>query len=306
MNIIVSGSMAYDRIMAFPEYFADHILPDKIHMLNVCFQVDGVTEHFGGTAGNIAYAMQLVGTSATISATIGHDYRRYFKWLEKSSISTTGIQIVDQEFTAGAYITTDKADNQITGFNPGAMKYSSELDFTGLDPEKTLLIASPGNLDDMITYPRICKEKGIRYIFDPGQALPVLQPQDLIEVISSCYLLIVNDYEFDLILNKTGLRKEELLALGENTIITLGEHGSQLFTEGREEKIEPATAQQVIDPTGCGDAYRGALLSGLAKGKTLLESAKLGSICASFAVECHGTQVYNFTEEEFETRRQSY
>lgn len=305
MNIIVSGSMAYDRIMTFPEYFADHILPDKIHVLNVCFQVDGVTEHFGGTAGNIAYALQLMGKTPTISATIGHDHRRYFKWLEKNNISTEGIRIIEQEFTAGAYITTDKADNQITGFNPGAMKYTSGLDFAALEPEKTLLIASPGNLDDMIEYPRICKQKGIRYIVDPGQALPVLQAKDLIEVITGGYLLIVNDYEFDLILNKTGLQREELLSLAENTIITLGEHGSKVYQNGTETNIAPATARQVVDPTGCGDAYRGALLSGLAAGMNLLDSARLGSICASFAVECHGTQVYSFTPEEFEERRKT-
>ncbi len=302
MRIIVTGSMAYDRIMAFPEYFADHILPDKIHVLNVCFQVDGVTEHFGGTAGNIAYALRLMGTPARISATIGHDYRRYYEWLEKNNISTDAIKIIDREFTAGAYITTDKADNQITGFNPGAMKYSSELDFDALEPENTLLIASPGNLGDMIDYPRQCKKRGIRYIFDPGQALPVLQPADLAEVIGGCYLLIVNDYEFDLILNKTGLSREALLALADNTIITLGEQGSTVYTDGRQTRIAPATPRRVVDPTGCGDAYRGALLSGLASGRDLVESAMLGSICASFAVECHGTQVYTFTLEEFAAR----
>jgi adenosine kinase len=305
MNIIVSGSMAYDRIMAFPEYFADHILPDKIHVLNVCFQVEGVTEHFGGTAGNIAYALKLMGTTPYISATIGHDHRRYFKWLEKNGLSTEGLKVIEEEFTAGAYITTDKADNQITGFNPGAMKFTSGLNFDELDPTNTILIASPGNLDDMINYPRICKEKGIRYIFDPGQALPVLQPQDLIDVITGSYLLIVNDYEFDMILNKTALSREELLALADNTIITLGEHGSQVFENGTETKIAPSTAQQVVDPTGCGDAYRGALLSGLAAGKTLLESAKMGSVCASFAVEHHGTQVYTFTSDEFSARQYS-
>jgi adenosine kinase len=303
MNIIVSGSMAYDRIMAFPEYFADHILPDKIHVLNVCFQVEGVTEHFGGTAGNIAYALKLMGKTPYITATIGHDHRRYFKWLEKNGLSTDGLKVIEEEFTAGAYITTDKADNQITGFNPGAMKFTSALNFDEIDPANTLLIASPGNLDDMINYPRICKEKGIRYIFDPGQALPVLQPHDLIEVITGSYLLIVNDYEFDLILNKTALSKEELLKLADNTIITLGEHGSQVFENGIETKISPSTARQVIDPTGCGDAYRGALLSGLAAGKTLLESAKMGSVCASFAVEHHGTQVYSFTSDEFAERQ---
>lgn len=306
MNIIVSGSMAYDRIMAFPEYFADHILPDKIHMLNVCFQVDGVTEHFGGTAGNISYALRLMGKAATITATIGHDHRRYFKWLASNDIAVDGIRIIDQEFTAGAYITTDKADNQITGFNPGAMKFSSELDFDNLDPENTILIASPGNLDDMINYPRRCKERNIRYIFDPGQALPVLQPKDLVEVITGSSLLIVNDYEFDLILNKTSLTREELLALADNTIITLGEHGSRLYHNGTETKIAPAAPREVVDPTGCGDAYRGGLLSGLASGLDLVESAGLGSICASFAVERHGTQVYSFTPEEFAERRRNY
>ncbi len=303
MNIIVSGSMAYDRIMAFPEYFADHILPDKIHVLNVCFQVEGVTEHFGGTAGNIAYALKLMGNSPYITATIGHDHRRYFKWLEKNGLSTEGLKVIEEEFTAGAYITTDKADNQITGFNPGAMKFTSGLNFDEIDPVNTILIASPGNLDDMINYPRICKEKGIRYIFDPGQALPVLQPQDLIDAITGSYLLIVNDYEFDMILNKTALSRQELLALADNTIITLGEHGSQVFANGTETKIAPSTAKQVVDPTGCGDAYRGALLSGLAAGKTLLESAKLGSVCASFAVEHHGTQVYSFTPDELAERQ---
>lgn len=302
MNIIVSGSMAYDRIMAFPEYFADHILPDKIHVLNVCFQVNGVTEHFGGTAGNIAYALRLMGQTPTISATIGHDYRRYFKWLEKNGIATDTIRIIEEEFTAGAYITTDKADNQITGFNPGAMKFSSALDFAALDPAETLLIASPGNLNDMINYPRQCKQLGIRYIFDPGQALPVLQPADLIEVITGAFLLIVNDYEFDLILKKTGLDRQGLLALADNTIITLGEHGSQLFEKGTASTIAPAAPRRVVDPTGCGDAYRGALLAGLATGLSLRESAGLGSVCASFAVECHGTQVYEFTSEEFAAR----
>ena len=303
MQIIVSGSMAYDRIMTFPEYFADHILPDKIHVLNVCFQVDGVTEHFGGTAGNIAYALRLMGATPRITATIGHDYRRYYKWFENNGIDTDGIKVIDSEFTAGAYITTDKGDNQITGFNPGAMKHSSALDFASLDPADTILIASPGNLEDMINYPRRCKELGIRYIFDPGQALPVLKGDDLIEVIEGAYLLIVNDYEFDLIQNKTELSRETLLALADNTIITLGEHGSTVYSDGKETKIAPATPSQVIDPTGCGDAYRGALLSGLATGHNLIDSARLGSICASFAVECQGTQVYTFTMDEFKKRQ---
>lgn len=302
MKIIVSGSMAYDRIMDFPGNFSDHILPDKIHVLNVCFQVNGMTENYGGTAGNISYALKLMGEDPYTSATIGKDHRRYFNWLTEQGISTAGIRVIEEEFTAGAYITTDKSDNQITGFNPGAMKFSSELDFDSLVPEETLLIASPGNLDDMINYPRKCKEMGIRCIFDPGQALPALQAEDLVEAITGSFLLIVNDYEFDLILNKTGLSRQELLALPEAVIVTLGEHGSNLHVNGVETRIAPFRARQVVDPTGCGDSYRGGLISGIVSGRDLVESCRLGSACASFAVECYGTQDYRFTREEFADR----
>ncbi len=301
-NIFISGSLAYDRIMNFPESFSDHILPDKIHSLNVCFQVDGVTENYGGTAGNIAYALRLMGKNSTITATIGSDHHKYFAWLDKHNISRDGITVIPEELTAGAYITTDKSNNQITGFNPGAMKYSSNLDINGLDAKETLLLVSPGNLLDMINYPKLCKQKGIRYIFDPGQALPVLQAQDLVDVITGCTLLIVNDYEFNLIMDKTGLTKDALLALAENTIITLGGAGSELYGQGGKLTIPSFKAAQVVDPTGAGDAYRGGLLSGLMSGSDLQTSAIEGSVCASFAVECKGTQVYSFTPEEFNNR----
>lgn len=301
-SIIVTGSLAYDRIMNFPEKFSDHILPDKIHNLNVCFQVDGVTENYGGTAGNIAYALNLMGETPLISATIGSDNHKYFEWLAKNKISKEGIKLIAEELTAGAYITTDSSNNQITGFNPGAMKFSSELDFSQLNKDKSLVLVSPGNLDDMINYPRQCKKAGIDYIFDPGQALPVLQGADLIEVITGCSLLIVNDYEFNLIMDKTGLSKTELLALPQNTIITLGGDGSEIYTKADTIKIAPFKAARVVDPTGAGDAYRGGLISGLLNDKSIKESAVLGSACASFAVERNGTQVYTFTHTEFKDR----
>ena len=232
MNIIVSGSLAYDRIMDFPGYFSDHILPEKIHVLNVCFQVDGMKEKFGGTAGNIAYALTLMGEAPVISATIGHDYHRYFEWLAKNGISTEYIKVIEDEFTASAYITTDQADNQITGFNPGAMKYSSSLDFDKLIPGETLVIVSPGNLDDMVNYPRLCKARGIDYIFDPGQSLPMLDAKDLVDAIEGCRILISNDYELDLIMRKTGLNKEGLLSRAGAVIVTLGEMGSRVSTLG--------------------------------------------------------------------------
>ncbi len=302
MDIIVSGSLAYDRIMDFPGHFSDHILPEKIHVLNVCFQVDGMKEKFGGTAGNIAYALTLMGERPGISATIGHDYQRYFEWLVKNGISTETIKIIKDEFTAGAYITTDQADNQITGFNPGAMKYSSSLDFERLNPMETLMIISPGNLEDMVNYPRLCQARGINYIFDPGQSLPMLGAKDLIQAIEGCQILISNDYELDLILSKTGLKKETLRRRARTVIVTLGELGSKVFTEDCEISVSAARPMKVEDPTGAGDSYRGGLISGLIRGKDIEQCARMGSVCASFAVECYGTQEYTFSPEEFNER----
>jgi len=302
MNIIVSGSLAYDRIMDFPGYFSEHILPEKIHVLNVCFQLNGIKEKFGGTAGNIAYALTLMGEKPRISATIGHDYHRYFEWLAKNGISTENIKIIEDEFTASAYITTDRADNQITGFNPGAMKYSSSLDFDKLHPKETIMIVSPGNLEDMVNYPRACKARGIDYIFDPGQSLPMLDAKDLVEAIEGCRILISNDYELGLIMSKTGLNKEALLRRAGTIIVTLGALGSQVFAPDGEISIPAVKPKAVEDPTGAGDSYRGGLISGLAQGKDIEQCARMGSVCASFAVECYGTQEYRFSLEEFNER----
>jgi adenosine kinase len=302
MNIVVSGSLAYDRIMDFPGYFSDHILPDKIHVLNVCFQVNGMKEKFGGTAGNIAYALTLMGEKPIISATIGHDYNRYFAWLTQNGISTEHIRIVEDEFTAGAYITTDRSDNQITGFNPGAMKYPASLDFEGFNPQDTLVIVSPGNLEDMINYPRICKERGIEYIFDPGQSLPMWDAHELVQAMEGCRILICNDYERDLIMSKTGLKKEALQEMVGTVIITMGELGSQVSTPDSDIHVPAAQAIKVDDPTGAGDSYRGGLISGLIQGKEIAQCAMMGSVCASFAVECYGTQDFRFTPEEFSKR----
>ena len=302
MNIIVSGSLAYDRIMDFPGRFSEHILPEKIHVLNVCFQVNGMKENFGGTAGNIAYALTLLGEKPAISATIGRDYHRYLEWLVKNGIATDSIRIIQDDFTASAYITTDRDDNQITGFNPGAMKFSSGLDFDRLDPKKTLMIVSPGNLEDMVNYPRLCKAKGIDYLFDPGQALPMLDAKDLIQCIEGSRVLISNDYEMDLIMSKTGLNKKSLLSRARAIIVTLGAEGSKVATPDGEVRIPVVAARKVEDPTGAGDSYRGGLISGLVRGKDLEQCARMGSVCASFAVECYGTQEYRFSLEEFNER----
>ncbi len=301
MKVIVSGSLAYDRIMEFPEFFVDHFLPDKLHEINVCFMVNGMVENFGGTAGNIAYALKLLGGEPEISATVGMDSHRYIDWLHQNGISTDRLLFLDNEWTAGAFITTDKSDNQITCFNAGAMQHSSNLDIASLDPE-TLVIVSPGNLNDMIEYPKACRAKDIQYIFDPGQALPLLRSDDLLDCIDSCRLLMVNDYEMSLIVSKTAKTKAEILERAGSTVITLGQDGSILHDHEMTLKIPAFPAKQVVDPTGAGDAYRGGLLKYLAEGRSLEDGCRIGSACASFAVESYGTQVYSFTPAEFNAR----
>lgn len=299
MDIFVSGSLAYDRIMNFEGRFADHILPDKIHILNVCFTVNGMKEKFGGTAGNIVYALALLGEKPTILSSIGHDYERYFSWLHKNNIKTDTIHIVEDEFTASAYITTDLSDNQITGFNPGAMNYSSGHTFDEVNPSESIGIVAPGNLDDMFKYCRIYKEKGMRYIFDPGQSLTAWDAERLRESVNGSTLLISNDYELEIIQKTLGMNREKLLGLTGTIITTKAEHGSVVFSKQGETVIPAIEPERVADPTGAGDAYRGGLIKGLSLGRDIIQSALMGSLCASYAVACHGTQEYRFDPDQF-------
>lgn len=305
MNIYISGSMAYDRIMDFPGRFSDHILPDKIHILNVCFTVNGMIEKFGGTAGNIAYSLSLLDEKPTIIATMGKDYHGYFDWLKKNKISVEGIKIIDNEFTASAYITTDKADNQITGFNPGAMKYPSEYKIKGTNPEKSIGLIGPGNLQDMVEYARIFKSKGINYICDPGQSLTQWNGNDLREWIDGSMILITNDYEMELIMKMTGMDKKGLLGLTKTIITTLGEVGSLISTSDTEIEIPAAKISDIVDPTGAGDAYRAGLLKGLIMGKGIEIAAKMGAVAAAYAVENYGTQGHYYTYNDFLKRYRS-
>jgi adenosine kinase len=305
MKIIVNGSMAYDRIMDFPGYFHEHILPEKIHVLNVSFTVNGLVEKFGGTAGNIAYALSQLGEKPVILATIGRDYHSYFTWLAENDMACDAIKIIEEELTACAYITTDLTDNQITGFNAGAMKHTSWLDFNALDPAGSIVIIAPGNLEDMKANSAACKARGIGYIFDPGQSLPGWDGGEMLKCIEGSRILISNDYELELIMNKTGQDKANLLRRTGAIITTLGECGSRLSTPEGDTEIPPVKPKKVLDPTGAGDAYRGGLVKGLVQGKSLAESARMGSACAAYAVETYGTQEYSFTLAEFEERLRS-
>ncbi len=302
MNILVSGSIAYDRIMPFPGYFADHIMPDKIHILNVCFLVEGLIEKFGGTAGNIAYTLALLGEKPEVLATVGKDFGHYEKWMHKHGISLNSIRTIQEELTAAAYITTDKADNQITGFNPAAMKYSSQHDFSNLSPENTLAVVSPGNLDDMYNYSLAYQEKGIRYIFDPGQNIPAFSGEKMLEMISGCYILVSNDYELEMIMKNTGLSKAELLNHARYIITTLGADGCLVVKKREETRLPAAHVSNVVDPTGAGDGFRAGLIKGMAEGRPVPEAAKVGLTSAAYPVEHHGTQEHHFTQEEFWVR----
>lgn len=305
MNIYISGSMAYDRIMDFPGKFSDYILPDKIHILNVCFTVNGMIEKFGGTAGNIAYSLSLLGEKPIIIATIGKDYDRYFAWLKKNNISTEGIKIINEEFTAGAYITTDRADNQITGFNPGAMKYPSEHEFKNPESKDSVVIIGPGNLQDMKEYAKKSKTNGIKCICDPGQSLTQWDGDSLKEWIEGSFMLITNDYELELIMKMTGMDKKGLLGMTKTIITTLGEKGSLISTSDGDTQIPPAKISDILDPTGAGDAYRAGLIKGLAMGKDIGTSAKMGAVAAAYAIEKYGTQEHCFTYNEFAERYRS-
>ncbi|TAN39760.1 MAG: carbohydrate kinase family protein [Nitrospirae bacterium] len=303
-NIFVSGSLAYDRIMDFPGKFSDYILPEKLHILNVCFTVSGMVEKYGGTAGNVAYSLALLDEKPVILASIGKDYDRYFDWLKEHHISFEHVQIVQSEFTAGAYITTDKSDNQITGFNPGAMKFPTAYDFDGSSPGDTLVLIAPGNLQDMVGYARKCREKKIRYICDPGQSLTQWTGEDLREWISGSHMLISNDYELEMIMKITGLSKDDLLRMTGSLITTLGEKGSLISTRDAETVVPAAQPGEVVDPTGAGDAYRSGLIKGLVSGRNMLTAAKMGAVAAAYAIEHYGTQEHCYTYDAFLRRYQ--
>ena len=305
MQIYISGSLAFDRIMTFPDKFSNHILPDKIHILNVCFLVDGLDEKFGGTGGNIAYSLSLLGEKPTLLSQVGKDFSVYDAWLQEHGIGVGGIRTVEQEFTAGAYITTDQSDNQITGFNPGAMKYPCQFDMTTIDPDDALGIISPGNLGDMMDHPRYYRDNAIPFIFDPGQQIPAFTGAQLAEALTGAEILITNDYELEMIMKSTGLTKDEIVDRVAYLITTLGEKGSVVNCKGEEISVAAVPVSVVADPTGAGDAFRAGLLKGLAMEKTVVEAARLGSVCAAYAVECKGTQEHRFTLEEFTKRHEA-
>lgn len=303
MSVYVSGSLAFDRIMTFPGNFQDHIMMDKLHMINVSFMVDGMDERRGGCAGNIAYSLALLGERPVIVAAAGRDFAPYAEALGKMGLPLDGIRRDESIFTALCYITTDMNSNQITGFYPGAMTLPADYAFPQLDPERDMAIVSPGNVDDMRRLPAFYKEKGIPYIYDPGQQLPVLSGQDLLAAIEGSLACITNDYELNMICKATGKSEDELLGRTLWLVTTLGAEGALVRgADGTEVRIPAASPASVKDPTGAGDAQRAGLLKGLMHGLSMPEAARLGSVSASFALEKTGTQEHAYTPARFRER----
>ena len=305
MNIYLVGSVAYDRIMNFNGRFSEHILPDKVHVLNVSFIISSLQERFGGTAGNIAYTLALLEEFPTIIASVGTDFATSYKnHLEKLGLPLNGVHVSTDFLTASAYIITDLANCQITGFNPGASAVFSNKAISELTADD-LIVISPTDVNEMRYYCAMAKEKNVPWVFDPGQQLPALSAEDLLFMITGANMLVSNDYEFAMICEKTSRMKEELAQLTPVIITTLGEHGCDIHTQQNTLRIPAISIDDVKDPTGAGDAFRAGLMKGLKMGKRIQEAAQMGILTASYVVEQEGTQEHFFTPDDFWKRYHS-
>ncbi len=303
MKILVSGSLAYDKIMNFPGYFKDHILPDKIHNLNVSFSVENLRENFGGTAGNIAYNLALLGEEPVVLSAAGKDFGVYKIWLERHKVDTSKIKIINGETTAFCNIITDQADNQLTAFYPGAMRNSC----FGKNVEKAinkklLAIIAPGNPKDMARLAKIYKQKEISFIFDPGQQIPTLSPKDLRNCINEAKVFISNDYELSLAIKKTGWSEDKICENVEILVTTLGAKGSRIKTKNKVYKIDPAKPKNTSDPTGAGDAYKAGFIKGMIEDWPLDVVGRFAGVVACYTVEKYGTQTHKFSFKETKKR----
>jgi len=301
MSALICGSLAYDTIMVFPERFKDHILPDKVHILNVSFLVPEMRRQFGGVAGNIAYNLMLLGGDPYPMATVGDDFGPYQRRLESQGISTRYVRHLEGEFTPQAFITTDVDDNQITAFHPGAMM-ESHLNKVGDTEGITLGIVAPDGRDAMLQHSRDFERLGIPHIFDPGQAMTLFDGDDLRTFIRQANWLVANDYEFQLIRERTGLSKEQVAEQLEALIITRGGDGSSLITSAGEQQIDIVEATQVLDPTGCGDAYRSGLIYGLQNNLDLVTGCRIGAVMGAFKIAVQGPQNHAPTLDEIVDR----
>jgi adenosine kinase len=301
MKILVTGSIAYDTIMVFPDRFRNHLLADQLHILNVCFLTPEMRREYGGTAGNIAYNLKLLGEEPLVMATVGEDIGPYLERLRGLAIGTQHLKRIPGQFTAQAFITTDLDDNQITAFHPGAMNFSHENPITrSLDAK--LAIIGPDGKEGMLQHARECAEQGIAFMFDPGQGLPMFSAQELAEFVRLADYVAVNDYEGKLLQERTGRSLEALGREVKALICTMGAKGSLIIAAGQRHEIPCVEAQAVVDPTGCGDAYRAGLLYGISHGWDWPSTGKLGSLMGAIKIASRGAQNHAPAREEIEAR----
>ena len=298
---LITGSVAYDTIMVFPDRFRHHLLADQLHILNVCFLTPEMRREYGGTAGNIAYNLKLLGDDPLLMATVGEDVQPYLERLDALGIARDHLLRVPGQFTAQAFITTDLDDNQITAFHPGAMNFSHHNHVT---PQlgAGLAIIGPDGKEGMLQHARECAEYGVPFLFDPGQGMPMFSADELLEMVRLADYLAVNDYEGKLLEEKTGRRLEHLARELKGLIVTLGAKGSLILTDHQRHEIPCVAAEAVLDPTGCGDAYRAGVLYGLARGWDWPTSGRLAAVLGALKIARRGAQNHRFTPVEIEGR----
>ncbi len=302
MNILVTGSMAYDHVMSFPDSFKNHILPDQIHILSVAFTVDKLHKNLGGCAGNMAHTMNLLGGNPLILSPLGKDSEDYIANLKKRGLETKYIRVSENKLTASAHITTDKDDNQITAFYVGALEETDELSVADVEGEIELAIVGPTKKEGMMKHANECIDKNISFVFDPGQMITAFSGEELLKLIKQAKFLIANDYEMRLIREKTAIETKEILDYVDVMITTLGGEGSRIETSNEAIDIGICPATSVEDPTGAGDAYRGGFFTAYVNGHNLKTCGQIGAVAAVYAVEHHGTQEHKFTHDEFVDR----
>ena len=301
MTTLICGSLAYDTIMTFEGRFRDHILPDRLHVLNVSFLTPGMRRNFGGCAGNIAYNLKMLGGDGLIMATVGHDFAPYAEWLGRWGLARTHVRTVPSEFTAQAFITTDLDNNQITAFHPGAMNHS-HLNRVSDSSGVKFGVVAPDGREGMLAHAEQFAAAGVPFMFDPGQGLPMFGGEELRAFIERAAWVAVNDYEASLLAERAGWSLEQIAARVRALIVTRGAEGSWIFAAGERLEIPVATAERVLDPTGCGDAYRAGLLFGLARGLEWATTGRIAALLAAIKIAHHGTQEHRCSPDEFRQR----
>ncbi len=306
MPALICGSFAFDSIMVFPGRFADQILPSQIHVLNVAFLVPELRREFGGCAGNIAYNLGMLGGEGLAMGAVGRDFGPYADWMDRCGLSRRYLLEVPDAYTAQAYITTDMDDNQITAFHPGAMNHAHGIDVPTADGIRWGMV-SPDGREAMVLHARQFAEAGIPFVFDPGQGLPMFDGNELRRFIEMASVVTVNDYEGQMLQERTGMSAAEISRQVDAYIVTRGAQGSVVIRGGAMLEVPAATPRQVLDPTGCGDAYRAGLLFGLMAGADWETTARVASLMGAIKVACHGTQNHSITPESFkESFRESF